>query len=70
MSHLDFAIKVDKVSVVTTKNYETEIHAQGCAHEAKALDVSVRSKLPTSDDGYDDDWYHVAPCARKSPRKN
>jgi hypothetical protein len=66
MSHLDHPIKAAKVSVLNfADSRTTELHAAGCAHEAKAKRVSALDEAPSADDGYADDWYHVAPCARK-----
>lgn len=66
MSQLSHPVKAERVSIVTTKDHATELHAEGCAHEAKALRVSVQNVVPSVDDGYEDDWYYVAPCARKA----
>lgn len=69
MSNLDFKIKADKVSVLNFEDCRTtEIHAQGCAHEKKALRISPQTVIPSEDDIYTDDWYHVAPCARKASK--
>lgn len=70
MSHLTHPIKVELVSILnfwpTTRS---EIHKLGCAHEAKAELVSPQDVVPSEDDGFDDDWYHVAPCARTAAPK-
>ena len=67
MSHLDFPIKATLVSVLNFSDCrQTELHASGCAHEKKALRVGTPGPPPTADDPYGDDWYHVAPCARKA----
>ena len=70
MSNLDFPIKAAEVSILNFPDHRpTEIHAVGCKHEAKAsriLRVPALSEAPSPNDGYGDDWYHVAPCARKA----
>lgn len=67
MTNLDFPIKAEKVSYLNfTDCRQTEIHAQGCAHEGKASEVTPVKVIPTADDVYVDDWFHVAPCARKA----
>lgn len=67
MSNLDFQIKAEKVSILNfADSRQTEIHAQGCAHEKKASRIHVLAAAPSITDGYTDDWYHVAPCARKA----
>lgn len=69
MSHLDHPVKAEKVSTLNFADCrQAEIHATGCAHEAKAVHVFPHTEetKPTADDVYTDDWYHVAPCARKA----
>lgn len=68
MSRLDYPLKDGQQLAIL--NFEdcrqTEIHAEGCKHAAKASRVSpvTPGKEPHEKDGYGDDWYHVAPCAR------
>jgi hypothetical protein len=69
VSNLDFPIKADKVTILNFPDSRpTEIHAAGCAHEAKASRIIQRDEIPSANDPYGDDWYHVAPCARKAPK--
>ena len=64
MSHLDYKVKAELTTTCTTKNYDTELHKAGCKHEARMMTVREPRTPPTADDGFTDDWYHVAPCAR------
>lgn len=69
MSHLTHPIKADRVTILNFPDCrQTEIHALGCAHAAKASSVSIQEpgEEPRVDDGADDDWYKTAPCARKA----
>ena len=67
MSHLDFPIKASAVTILNFADHrQTEIHAAGCAHEGTAAKVNALSYMPAPTDPYADDWYHVAPCARKA----
>lgn len=69
MSHLSHPIKAARVAILNFEDCRpTEVHAQGCAHEGKASRVSYRAEgdEPRTDDPYGDDWYKVAPCARKA----
>ena len=69
MSHLTHPIKAKRVSILNFADCrQTEIHATGCKHAAKATSVSDQDEgeEPRTDDIYGDDWYHVAPCARKA----
>lgn len=69
MSHLTHPIKVARVAILNyTDCHTTEIHALGCQHAAKASRVSevAVGQEPSPMDGYSDDWYKVAPCARKA----
>lgn len=69
MSHLSHPIKAKKVTILNfADSRQTEVHAAGCAHEAKAVQVYAMDPAPSADDGYGDDWYKVAPCARKGAR--
>lgn len=70
MSHLTHPIKADRVARL---NYwdcrQTEIHKLGCAHATKVNLIKTADEIPQGeepreDDGYADDWYKVAPCAR------
>jgi len=69
MSNLDFPVKAEEVSILNFPDCRmTEIHASGCKHEGKAKSVRpvAADRVPSPNDGYGDDWYHVAPCARKA----
>ncbi len=67
MSHLDHPVKAARVTILNfTDSRQTEIHAEGCAHEGKASRVHIPIIKPDPNDGYGDDWYHVAPCARRA----
>jgi hypothetical protein len=46
----------------------TEVHAVGCAHRKGVSQVFPMSEVPSPDDPYADDFYHVAPCARKASK--
>lgn len=72
MSHLDHPVKAPRVAILNFADCrQTEVHAVGCAHAAKATRVSecAEGHEPRPDDIYGDDWYHVAPCARKAPKE-
>ena len=67
MSNLDHAIKAAHVTILNfADDRTTEIHRAGCAHERKAEKIIHLDRIPSPDDEYADDWYHVAPCARKN----
>ena len=69
MSHLSHPIRVPQVVIlnfVPVRENNTELHREGCTHARQADRVSAPMAPPAADDGYDDDWYHVAPCARKA----
>lgn len=68
MSHLSHPIKTAKINWLYMgwhHENQVQLHKAGCAHEAKAEKVQS-IEIPTADDGYSDDWYYVAPCARKA----
>lgn len=67
MSHLSHKIRAPRLAILNFSDCrQTEIHAQGCQHAAKADRVITveEGKEPHANDGYGDDWYKVAPCAR------
>jgi hypothetical protein len=67
MSHLTHPIKVEAIEIHQAPDKPTTIHAVGCSHGRRAhTEVRARKFIPTEDDGYEDDWYAVAPCARKA----
>lgn len=72
MSHLDHPVKAPRLAILNFSDCrQTEIHALGCQHAAKANYVREieQGEEPHANDGYGDDWYHVAPCARKAPKE-
>jgi hypothetical protein len=70
VSNLSHPIATDGGVVIVNfeDSRQTEIHARGCKHALKGYWVIEREPgtEPTPHDGYDDDWYKVAPCARKA----
>lgn len=67
-------VKAQSVTVLTfgraAADRQTQVHAAGCAHEAKADQATKpREAAPfvhETETIYCDDWYYVAPCARKA----
>ena len=64
-------IKCDAVQVMQLRNRPAaEIHKAGCAHGAKAewadAPESATAFVRTVETEYTDDYYTVAPCARKA----
>lgn len=68
-SHKVLAPKVDLVNVQSMSLDRAELHATGCAHTKKRF---VRGAEYISSGEFDltkvgaDDYFHVAPCARKA----
>lgn len=69
MSHLSHPVKAESIAIFNFEDCRTtEIHKQGCKHGTKACRVHevMFGQEPHENDGYSDDWYHVAPCARRA----
>lgn len=65
MSTLSHPIKAPKVALAYFGFGGVEVHAQGCRHMAKAEEFRNLDVAPSPEDPYADDYYPVAPCARK-----
>lgn len=76
MSQTAYPLKTDDVKLVVAQfgkaafAERTEIHADGCQHIAKAIRHDDLPEGFGPDDGYGDDYYDVAPCARGSRTRN
>ena len=72
MSQLSHPIKVSAVSVAYPDSGPNQgyavLHATGCSHLSRrnACDSEPLAVVPGPDDDYSDDYYEVAPCARKA----
>lgn len=67
MSNFTHPVKPGRIAIVNfSDSRQTEIHALGCRHTLKGNHVHEvpAGEEPTPTDGYADDWYKVAPCAR------
>ena len=64
-------VKAEMVQVMHLPNRgQAELHKAGCAHAAKATQIfpaeSGAELVEKTTTIYRDDYYHVAPCARKA----
>lgn len=67
-------VKAETVTILTfgraAAHQQTQVHKAGCQHAAKAEHVgetqSGAQLVHETETIYRDDWYYVAPCARKA----
>ena len=73
MSNFSHPVKAAAVSVAYPATGKQAgyavLHATGCNHLSRRAnygDSLPLETVPNADDGYSDDYYEVAPCARKA----
>lgn len=66
-AHLSHRIKAEDITVMyfTEGEHGCQIHKTGCAHQKKAYNTLHLGQTATETIG-EDDWFYVAPCARKA----
>jgi hypothetical protein len=70
MSNFSKPIKTDAPLVIAYPSSGPDegyavLHAVGCSHANRGrFDSQPAAADLSTDDGFDDDWYMVAPCAR------
>jgi hypothetical protein len=66
--NLGSVVKADAVEVHYQADSSVVLHKAGCAHSESRTERAAYSIRPfdLSRPGYADDWYYIAPCAKKA----